>query len=79
MTIYVVGGRWYYKNFNKAVEKAKEYITNFNSDYYNIKNDWEIKTHKDGKYTVQVTIESLYRKCCPSISTCVIRPIETED
>ena len=79
MTIYVVAGKWYYKTLDKAIEKAKEYIIDFNTDCYNIKNDWEIKTHKSGKYTVQVTIESLYRKTCPSISTCTIRPIEIED
>jgi hypothetical protein len=26
MTIYLVGGKWYYKDLNKAIERAKERI-----------------------------------------------------
>jgi hypothetical protein len=81
MTIYLVGGKWYYKDLNKAIERAKERIRPNRQWQIELEwtcdEDWEVKQKKNGNYIVSGTVHS--DPYYSHNTTCTIRPIETED
>lgn len=73
MIVYAVGGQWYYKDLNKAIEGAKERIRPNRQwqidEGWTCDEVWEVKQEKNGNYIVSGTVNA----------TCTIRPIETDD
>ena len=79
MTIYKVNKKWYYKDYDKAIERAKEYcrpVEKFLLKGWASLEDWEIIKVKNG-YLIKGIIMTSNLNCFHP--RCKIEIIETED
>lgn len=76
MTVYKVNGKYYYKNLESAIIKAKDIVKNrCNAD--DITMNWKITQGKNNGYCVKFL--GHYGNNNPRLMQCVIETIETKE